>query len=230
MLTPRHPNPEHPGWGGFRPGAGRPRKKDKDRTSVPHRARPEHAKRHPVHTTLLVTKDVHSLRTKLKLRALKQSLRGTHETRGDFRVVHFSLQGSHVHLIVEADNKRALWRGIRAVEVRIARRFNRVAGRKGRVFDERYHARALRTPRETKNAITYVLLNHRHHDSRPRHSAWLDPCSSAGVFDGWSRHCSFPPGYGDEDPASTARAETWLLREGWRRHGEISPDAVPGRR
>ena len=115
----------YPGRGGFRPGAGRPRKKDKDRTRVPHRARPEHAKRHPVHATLRVTKDVHPLRTKLKLRALKQALRGTHETRGDFRVVHFSLQGSHVHLIVEADNKRALWRGIRAVEVRIARRFNR---------------------------------------------------------------------------------------------------------
>jgi REP element-mobilizing transposase RayT len=170
------------------------------------------------------------LRTKLKLRAFKDSVRGLHQSRSDFRVVHFSLQGSHLHLIVEARDRRALSCGLRALEIRIARRFNRLTERTGRVFSDRYHARPLKTLREVRVALAYVLLNSRHHARHAPRRAWLDPCSSAASFDGWSRPAALPPDHQDDDPACTATAETWLLRIGWRRRGEtISPDQVPGR-
>lgn len=225
-LTTRRPHTEHPGWGGPRKGAGRPRSK---RSGVPHRARPVHRPNRPVHATLRVTRDLSPLRTKLKLKAVKTSLRDTHDSRTDFRVVHFSLQNTHLHLIVEAEDKDALSRGLRALQIRVARRLNRLAGREGRVFSDRYHARALATPRETRAALCYVLLNGRHHAAQNRRRAWLDPCSSAANFDGWSRPCALPPGYMEAEPISAnARPKTWLLRIGWKKHGEISPDEVPG--
>jgi len=226
-LTPRHPHPEHPGWGGPRKGAGRPRSKH---SGVPHRARPQHKANQPVHATLRVTRELSPLRTKLKLRAVKTSLRDTNDSHTSFRVVHFSLQNTHLHLIVEAEDKDALSRGLRALQIRIARRLNRHAGRKGRVFSDRYHARALCTPRETRAALAYVLLNGRHHGARDGRAAVLDPCSSAAGFDGWSRPCALPAGYAEAEPiAATAAPKTWLIRIGWKKHGEISPDEVPGK-
>jgi REP element-mobilizing transposase RayT len=182
-----------------------------------------------VHATLRVARVLSPLRTKLKLRAVKTSIRDTGNTRGDFRVVHFSLQNTHLHLLVEAADKDALSRGLRALQIRIARRLNRLAGRTGRVFGDRYHARALATPRETRHALAYVLLNGRHHSRHGSRAAVLDPCSSAAGFDGWSRPCALPPGYTEAEPiTATAPPKTWLLRIGWKKYGEISPDEVPG--
>jgi hypothetical protein len=118
------------------------------------------------------------------------------------------------------------------------------------VFSDRYHAHALRTPRETRAGLRYVLLNGHHHTSHVRRgAAYLDPCSSAASFDGWSRPCALPPGwlpdplqigagqdvrrdsrYVKAEPISaTVGAKTWLLRVGWRKAGDtISPDEVPG--
>jgi len=184
-----------------------------------------------VHATLRVTRELSPLRTKLKLKEVKTSLRDTCDSRTDFRVVHFSLQNTHLHLIVEAEDKDALSRGLRALQIRIARRLNRLAGRRGRVFTDRYHARALATPRETRAALAYVLLNGSHHSAHRRRIACLDPCSSAASFDGWSRPCALPPGYVEAAPiAATASPKTWLIRIGWRKYcDEISPDEVPGK-
>ena len=214
----------HPGWGGARVGAGRPRS---GHAGVPHRARPVHVSTRPVHATLRVVRELAPLRTKVKLQVVRSALRDTHQSREDFRVVHFSLQSTHVHLIVEADDKDALSRGLRALQIRIARRLNRAAARTGPAFADRYHARALVTPRETRAAIRYVLLNHRHHTRTPG-PARLDPCSSAATFDGWTRPCPGPPGHDPAEPV-TRSPRTWLLRIGWEKHGKISPDDVPGR-
>jgi REP element-mobilizing transposase RayT len=175
-------------------------------------------------------RELSPLRTQPKLKAVKTSLCDTHASRpSDFRVIHFSLMNTHLHLIVEAEDKGALSRGLRALEIRIARRLNRLAGRQGRVFSDRYHARALRTPRQARAALCYVILNARHHRKPNARCAWLDPCSSAASFDGFSRPCALPPGYTEDEPfTATSAPTTWLLRIGWRRHGEISPDEVPG--
>jgi hypothetical protein len=146
--------------------------------------------------------------------------------------VHYSLQGNHAHLIVEARDRHALGRGMKAIAGRIARAVNRVTQRRGKVFMDRYHLRLLPTPREARLALRYVLLNARHHLGRERAAgrgaACLDPASSARWFDGWKptpvRATALPP----TTFRPVARARTWLLRIGWRRHGLLDPADVPG--
>ena len=106
--------------------------------------------------------DVPSLRSKRFVREFRRSLRQACERDG-FRVVHYSVQRNHVHMIVEATEKDALGRGMKAIASRVARAANRVFKRSGRVLAGRYHLRVLKTPREVRNAIAYVLLNARKH-------------------------------------------------------------------
>jgi putative transposase len=80
-----------------------------------------------------------------------------------FRLVHYSVMGNHLHLIVEAPDRRALTRAMKGLGVRIARALNRVMGRSGRVVGDRYHAHVLRTVAEVKRARNYLLTNARHH-------------------------------------------------------------------
>ena len=157
----------------------------------------------------------------------RRSLRAACE-RGEFRVLHYSLQRNHVHLIVEAAGKQALGRGMKSVSARLARAANRVFRRSGPVLLGRYHVRALRTPREVRNALGYVLLNARKHWREMRGSAppvRLDEASSGAWFDGWSLE---PPGERRIGRREVAVPHTWLLRVGWRRHGLIAPFEVPG--
>ena len=104
-------------------------------------------------------------------------------------MLHFSVQGDHLHLLVEARDNPALSSGARGLSIRTARAVNKVLGRRGRVWGDRYHARALTTPREVRHGLVYVLMNVKKH--RP---AWrgLDPCSSARWFDGF-RHSPATP-------------------------------------
>jgi len=185
-----------------------------------------------VHATLRLTPEVGQLRTKQKLREMKAAFRAAHgEDEAQFRVVHFSIQNTHIHLIVEAGNRERLSRGITGLAVRLARRLNRLVGRKGRVFSDRYHARPLRTPSEARHALAYVLLNARHHARHAPPRGTIDPCSSGALFDGWDRPCRYPRSYRDEDPeAATRPPTTWLLRVGWQRRGLISPNEIPSAR
>jgi REP element-mobilizing transposase RayT len=146
-----------------------------------------------------------------------------------FRVVHFSIQNNHVHLIVEAADAAALARGMQGLAVRIAKRLNHAIGRKGTVWADRYHARPLKTPTETRNAMVYVLHNGRHHPTDESGAfvptMCLDACSSAPYFVGW-RERGVPRARPEDDPpVETPR--TWLLREGWRRAGPISVHDSP---
>jgi REP-associated tyrosine transposase len=127
-----------------------------------------------------------SLRSVSLVRALEQSFAAARD-RGDFRLVHYTLQITHAHLLVEATDARALARGMMAVGARIARALNRTFGRRGRVLAERFHARVLRTPREVRNALAYVLLNTRRHARRIWSGLHLDPASSGRWFNGWRR-------------------------------------------
>src|SRR5947207_3734056 len=158
----------------------RPRRARLASTGVPHRVRPEHKARHPVHVTLRAGRRLPSLREQVIFFEMRGTLRRT--ARLWFRVVHFSVQANHVHLLVEADDKASLSRGIMGVAIRMARAVNRVLERRGNVWSERYHSRALKTPREVRNGIVYVLMNRRKHASK---AVALDPCSSASLFDGW---------------------------------------------
>jgi REP element-mobilizing transposase RayT len=74
-----------------------------------------------------------------------------------FRIVHASVQGNHLHLLVEADSNRVLSRAMKGFLVSCAKRLNAIAGRSGRVFADRFHAASLPTPRQVRNALAYVL-------------------------------------------------------------------------
>jgi REP element-mobilizing transposase RayT len=235
LVVPRTPKQlsfmdyrKRSGRGGPRPGAGRPRG---PRPRVWHRSRGKLAVRCPVHVTLRVRPDVPSLRTVSVVREFRRSLAEASE-RGNFRVPHYSMQGDHLHLIVEADDVRALANGMKSIGARLARAVNRVLGRSGPVLDGRYHHRVLRTPREVRRALAYVLLNARRHLRKRRGPAGarrvlLDPASSARWFDGWRREAASRLPTTDALP-EVARARTWLLRVGWRRHGLVDPGETPG--
>jgi REP element-mobilizing transposase RayT len=184
----------------------------------------------PVHVTLRVRPGVASLRGGALVREWRRSLAEASE-RGSFRVAHYSLQGDHAHLIVEAQGKEALACGMKSIAARLARAVNRVSGRSGPVLDGRYHHRSLRSPREVRRALAYVLLNARRHLAKRRNvarlSIHLDGASSARWFDGWRPEVARRLEEASGDP-EVARPRTWLLRSGWRRHGLVDPAEVPG--
>jgi hypothetical protein len=136
-----------------------------------------------------------------------------------FRVIHFSIQQDHGHFIVEGDEPRRARGGVHGLAIRLALAVNRVLGRKGKVVGDRYHARALTTPRQMRTSMVYVLLNFRKHLRAP---ACIDPRSSGPHFSGWQR----PPGIPDVARATalapaTALPSTWMARFGWQRAGGL---------
>ena len=146
--------------------------------------------------------------------------------RDGFRICQFSVQGNHIHLVIEADAAPALSEGMRAWTIRVARAINRVMGRKGKVFPHRYHAVRLRTAKQVRAALCYVLQNARRHGLEVPVGC-PDPFSSAWWFDGW-RHERWRRGLGPPAEGPTvAAAEGWLLTTGWRRWGLIGPDELP---
>ena len=173
-----------------------------------------------------VEKGVPNLRTALLVAELERSWRKACE-RERFRLVHYAIQGDHVHMIVEAGSAHDLARGLKSIAARFARGVNRIFHRAGRVLADRCHVHVLRTPREVRNAIAYVLLNARHHLAKrgralPGH-ARIDPASSGRWFSGWRNGVPRAT-----DPAAVAAPRTWLLNVGWRRRGLIDTEEVPG--
>jgi len=192
----RFPN----GWGGRRVGAGRP--KGSRRTSrMAHVARPRVSRHKPHHVTVRVARGTWNLRSQRCFRPVKRALELARR-RGGFRLVHFSVQHNHVHLIVEADDRRAMSNGLRALLSCVARGLNRVMGARGHRFDDRYHEHILATPTEVRNALLYVIGNRAVHLARRGQSAGdaADPFSSTIVM-------------------IVGAPTSWLLREGWTRAG-----------
>ena len=181
---------ELPTWGGKRAGAGRKRRSPLRRVS--HKRRPEHASRFPLHVVLRARQDAPGLRRRQMFRAVREALvQGA--ARAGFRLVHFSVQGNHLHLVVEAIDKLALSRGMQGLAVRIARAVNRAAHRTGSLFADHYFARELKTPAEVRRAVRYVLDNRILHGSL---APQMDLCASA---------------------APLVHPRTWLLTVGWLR-------------
>ena len=149
-------------------------------------------------------------------------------------MVHFSVQSDHLHLMVEAVDRKALLGGVRGLSVSLARRVNRLVFRRGRVIADRWHGRALSTPRAVRHALVYVLGNFRKHERSAGDG--VDPFSSAPYFSGFAEFAQGVPVAGDlrrvagselarGSPALEPRS--WLLRAGWRRYGLISIREAP---
>ena len=169
-----------------------------------------------------------SLRRRTCYRVVRRAL-AEGGSRPDFRVVEFSVQTSHIHLICEAEDRASLSRGLQGLFIRIAKALNKALGRKGKVFADRYQDRVLTHPRQVRNALAYVLNNFRRHAAdhgRRLARGWLDPCSSAADFDGWKGRALAVKRLTGDPPLP--RARTWLLGLGWKSHGKIHVDTVPG--
>src|SRR6187399_2667151 len=187
-------------WGGARVGAGRKRA---ERGNVPHRARPPQKAAEPVHVTLRAR--VAPLRSQHVYPTVRLALaRAARRDPARFRLLHFSVQHDHVHLIVEAADKRALSSGVRSVAIRVARYVNDLLSRRGPLWADRWHGRPLKTPREVRNALVYVLANFRKHSQKTR-APGVDPFSSGAWFEGWRR---WKPGSGVAPPF--AEPAGWL--------------------
>jgi putative transposase len=205
--------PVPPLRGGARPGAGR-KKSSGQLRRTPHRARPAHRASQPVHITLRA--GIRSLRHQHVARTVLGAFRASN--REHFRIVHYSVQENHVHLIVEATSNASLSTGVRGLMVRVARRVNRLLFRRGRFWADRWHGHALTSPREVRNALVYVLQNHRKHGGA-RAGTELDPLSSAEWFEGFAQPIS--RAFRGAGPPRAVAARTWLLRIGWQRRGRI---------
>jgi REP element-mobilizing transposase RayT len=213
------------------PEPARRRRKKRGRPStgtagVRHRRR-EHERRCPLHVTLKVRRHVYQLRSRRCASVIHRALLAKLDYPAG-RIAQFSIQRDHVHLLVEADDRRALARLVQGLAIRIAKRLNRVMGKRGAVFADRYHSRLLRTPTEVRNTLVYVLQNARTHLVQFGHklpAAWTDDeFSSAPWFGGWAT-AGRPP----RDPPPVAAARTWLLGVGWLRRGggRLRRDEVP---
>jgi putative transposase len=217
--------------GGARAGAGRPAAGVR---AIHHDKRIRVVASQPIHVTCRVLANVGNLRRDVVLAALRSAtiVVGRHE---DLRIVHASIQRTHIHLVVEAASGVALSRGMSSFMISAARGINRaIRASGGRVFD-RYHARTLSTPREVRNCVAYVLNNWRHHgeDRKSSTARWLvDKYATAIAFDGWKqlgrgRRFATPSGYSS---LVVWQPRTWLLSTGWLRHGLVGFDEVPGGR
>jgi len=205
--------------GGRRRGAGR--KPRGARPLVSHGTRGPLSGREPVLVTMKVLPRVWNLRARSVFARIVPALFAARERLG-CRLVHFSVQRDHLHLVVEAADPRSLSRAMQGLAVRIARRVNRMMKRRGKVFADRFHERVLRTPRQVRNALQYVLGNARKHGVQPR-GCRFDPCSSAAAFEGWSIAAALDP-----SPVVSA-PRTWLLACGWKRAGGLlDPTHRPG--
>jgi REP element-mobilizing transposase RayT len=213
--------------GGQRPGAGRKKKPGKHDPA--HRVRPKLRKDRPVHVVMRVKQGVPRLRKGRAYRAIRRSLVRCLGNDA-FRVCHISIQGNHLHFIVEAKDERALSAGMQRLNILVARALNRELGRKGSLFAFRYHATQITSPKQARHCLAYVLNNWRRHredeSSERAQRAKLDPYASGLSFDGWNApRFDIPDGF---ELLPVSEPTTWLLRVGWRKHGLIDVHETPG--
>ncbi|MBK8100271.1 MAG: transposase [Planctomycetes bacterium] len=223
--------PFRPQHGGRRAGAGR--KPNGAEAGVDHRTRAALAPRFPVHVTVKLRAGLPRLRRRDEYAALRAAFvagcRGSAAAAGAFRLCHYAVLNDHLHLIVEAKDRLTLSRGLQGLLIRIARKLNKLWSRKGKVFADRYHDHILKSPRETRNALRYVLQNARHHAAKGRMvdaSAPIDTFTSAPWFDGFRQTIRIRGLEAIVRPITAAR--TWLLTIGWRRHGLLDSTPATG--
>ena len=204
---------------------------------MPHDKRTDFPSTNPCHVTLRVIPGLPSLRDGAVAREVESAFRRGC-VRAEMRLVHYSIQDDHAHLIVEAKGVLALGNGMKSLASLFAFAVNRALGRTGKVLADRYHHRVLDSPRQVRNAIAYVLLNARRHAAKRiaklrkagmknlaplRPARGVDLYSSARWFEGWrtrawARPVAKPP---------VAEPRTWFLQKGWRKHGLIDPNEIP---
>jgi REP element-mobilizing transposase RayT len=193
-------------------------------------ARPELTPDRPVHVAIRVRDGTVRLRYKQCFRIVRQALVAASQ-KIRFRLIAYSVQTNHLHLIAEADDKFALSRAMRSLSIRIAKRINQLMHARGKRIRNRYMLSVLRTKCDVQRALAYVLNNRRRHAAQSRRrlrDRWIDPCSSAVWFQDWARPPLATWDPCPDLPRGTVEPQSVLLRHGWKAHGLIDPSYVPG--
>jgi REP element-mobilizing transposase RayT len=205
--------------------------------------------------SLRVVPAIGSLRNRLMYQALRYATIAAAagaeqraETHGAFRIIHISIQSTHVHLLVEADNKLALSRGMQSFQISAAKHLNRVASRdvikqggarrRGTVFPDRYYQEVIRNPTQARRSLAYVLNNwrkHREDEASLEARSWkVDPFSTGALFAGWKERDAEPFLWKTPvtyEPLVVYLPSSWLLQKGWlRAGGRFSVYQVPSQR
>lgn len=211
--------------GGKRAGAGR--KPKGERALVTHTKREAMSWHTPALVTMRLVARLPTLRDPTPLALLNAAFAGATGRLG-FQIAHFSVQSNHLHLIVEARNEYALGRGMKGLGGRMTKALMKLWSLEGDVFADRYHSEVLRSPRQVRNSLIYVLNNHRKHGLHT--IGYCDPYSSGDLFDGWiDAPCKLLDWADFEDRPPCSRPRSYLLRQGWQRHDLLDLHEVLGR-
>ena len=207
---------------------------------MPHVPRKSFKATSPLHVVVRVLEAVGNLRRRALYHAIREATLVSARKAESFRIVHVSIQQTHVHLLVEAEHKEALSRGMQGFQISAAKHINaaiskgRTRRRRGRVFSDRYHVEIIDSRRRARHALAYVLNNWRKHreDRGTRSSTWLvDPYSTGCLFAGWKQlegkltMWTVPEGYLS---MFVWLPRTWLLSAGWKMYGLIDGHEIPG--
>lgn len=222
-------------WGGRREGAGR-KPKNGIKAGVAHDRRPAQLARVPVHVTVRLLDGIPRLRQRRGYQIAQRAVAMANRFEAA-RICHISIQHNHVHMIIEADDQAALTKAMRSFAICLARNVNtRLARRRGPVLADRYHVVALRTPQQVHAALAYVLGNWRRHGEDQRLAGpprLTNRYSTGPYFTGWTTPA--PPllwltdlPFPDDGPLPVFFPQSWLLREGWKHAGPLSPWHRPG--
>lgn len=223
--------------GGKRRGAGR--KPTGRRAGDSHRKRPLLDGSQALHVVLRARSEIGNMRQPRIYKAIRDAMQFARQ-RGRIRIVHLSIQRDHLHLLVEADSKDLLAKGIAGFKVAVARNVNLALAsdgvrRRGSVFAHRYHLTVITTPTQARRVLAYVINNWRkHREDVGGMRAWLtDPYSSGRSFADWLELAdgrALTPAEPTYGALAVSAPESWLLRAGWKRAGPISAFEVPSRR
>ena len=175
------------------------------RSSERHKRRPELKPTQPVLVTIRITEELGRMRTRDVFRAMRWATIAIAE-RPDFRIVHLSIQGNHLHLLVEAQDRMALARGMQAFQISAAKHIN-VEISAGRSKDASWW--------EARKA--------------PKSPRWWNAKQRVWI-DGRRKGSVFPDRYHEEiitTPRQARNALCYVLNN-WRKHREDHRDVAAG--
>lgn len=141
-------------------GAGRPAVHDK---GIRHTEREVIKKLTTLHLTIKIDKQKAGLKSKAVLSLLHKAIKNARKL--GLGIVHYTLEYDHIHMLVEARDNETLAKGMQSFGICFSKGINKLKGLKGQVYKSRYHLRILKTPREIKNVVHYILGNSVKHKS-----------------------------------------------------------------
>lgn len=135
-------------------GSGRPAIHDR---GIRHISRDEIKRPTPLHLTIKIEKSKAGLKNKGILKILHHAIKKSRLV--GLKIIHYTLEFDHVHLLVEATDKVSTSKGMQSFGITFSKGINKIKNLKGRVFKTRYHYRKLNSAREIKNVLNYILGN-----------------------------------------------------------------------